>query len=136
VVGENPAVLEQESVKALFERAMRSQAGTDLAFYPAESVVGRLRTGIIRTGDVYNLESWQDSVATLEIRGDGMRGELLEQLRAAAGAVDPDRVYSVATTGYVARERASDLIGSVGSWQRGAKLRDVTIAHLKEHGFS
>src|SRR5262249_36192968 len=48
-LGENPAVVERADAKRLFERAMRAQVGADLAYYDAESVVGRLRKGPIRT---------------------------------------------------------------------------------------
>jgi hypothetical protein len=134
VLGENPVVMEGAQVKQLFEDAMLWQAGTDLVLYPEESVVGRLRPGSIRTGDIYNLESWQESLATTEIRGGDVRGELLQQLR-RTGSTDPDRMYSVVTTNYAARERSSELLGKVGSWQRGILIRDATIAYLKDHGF-
>ncbi len=135
VLGENPAVLESAQVKQLFENAMRRQAGTDLALYPEESVVGRLRPGTVRSGDIYNLESWQESLATLEILGSDIWGEFLQQFQQTGNVVDPDRVYTLATTDYAARERSSKLLGKVGPWQRGIMIREATIAYLKEHGF-
>ena len=39
----------------------------------------------------------------------------------------------LATSRYVANERASDLVGRVGSWQAGALLRDATVAYLRSH---
>jgi Protein of unknown function (DUF3500) len=135
ILGQNPAVLQKEGVRTLFEDAMRGQAGTDLAFYPDESVVGRLRTGTIRSGDIYCLESWQDSVATTTVRGGAIVGELAERLRGAGTEPAPDRTYTLATTGHVANERASERLGRTGPWQSGERLRDLTIAHLKTHGF-
>ena len=67
VLGENPHVLEGDDVQALFERAMHVGTGSDCAHYDRGSVVGRLRSGTIRTGDVYNLESWRDSVVVVEV---------------------------------------------------------------------
>jgi hypothetical protein len=112
LIGDNPSVLEGDRVKTLFEDAMLDQFGTDLAYYDRESVVGRLRAGSIRTGDIYNLESWQDSVAVAEVRGSELPAELRTDR-------DPARTYSLATT------RDTD----------GTMLRDVTIAYLKKHGF-
>ena len=122
--------LEGGQVKGLFEDAMRRQAGTDFAFYPLESVAGRLRAGVIRTGDIYTLESWQDDVTVVEIQGSRIGGALLAQLH--AGGVDPvaGRVYTVATTGYAAREITSEALGTISSLRRGARLRDATIDYL------
>ncbi len=43
VLGHNPELLEGESLRALFETAMQTQAQADIAYYPAQSIVGRLR---------------------------------------------------------------------------------------------
>jgi hypothetical protein len=131
VLGENGEVLERDAIKTLFEEAMREQTGTDLAYYPAESVVGRLRRGTIRTGDIYVLESWQDSVTIVEIRGSRMGGALLDQLRAEGIDVAPDRVYAVATTGYAVDELAREALGSIDSRRKGPLVRDAAIAYLR-----
>ncbi len=132
IVAENRQVLEGRRVKDLFEEAMRDQTGADFAYYPEESVAGRLRKGTIRTGDIYNLESWQDSVAILEIRGSRIRGALLEHLRRRGTDPEPGRVCTVATSGYAADELAGVDLGTIESRQRGMMLRDATIAYLKK----
>ena len=50
--GNNPAWLDRAGVKALFETALRSETGADRAYYNESSVVGRLRRGLIRSGDI------------------------------------------------------------------------------------
>lgn len=126
-LGTNPAVLEGDGVKALFEAAMQSELGTDLAYYDRASVVGRLRAGPVRSGDVYVLESWQQRTVVLEIRG----ARLAPALRTALGPrpLDPGRSYTVATTEHDADERA-ECLGRIEARRPGPWLRDVTIAHL------
>ncbi len=135
VVAENPAALDRDGVKALFEEILRRETGADLAYYHAESVAGRLRAGTIRTGDLYNLESWKDQVSVLEIKGADLSAALVKALRARGDAVRPRSTYRVATTSDVADYRADELLGSVASETTGAMLRDVAIAHLTARGF-
>jgi hypothetical protein len=135
-LGENPAVIENGAVKRLFEEAMRETTGADLAYYDEESVVGRLRKGRIRAGDIYDLESWQDVVATVEIRGSSLRPALLAELRARGADAVPGRTYRVATTGEVVSELAGEKLGKIEKCERGILLRDATIAHLAAHGFT
>jgi hypothetical protein len=115
------------AVKELFEEAMRSQTGADLAYYDPESVVGRLRKGTIRAGDIYNLESWRERVVVGEI--DGAR--VLPQM---GFDIDPKRKYMFATSGYAA-QRLVGLKALRGAEQR-MMLRDAVIRHLQRHGFS
>jgi hypothetical protein len=37
----------------------RAETRADFAYYDENSVVGRLRPGLIRSGDIYSLESWR-----------------------------------------------------------------------------
>jgi hypothetical protein len=126
VVGENRSVMEGRAVKAFFEDAMRSQAGADIAYYDLRSVVGKLRTGIIRTGDLYNLESWQEQVVIGELAGARVPAHLKID-------VDPARKYVFATTGYAAR-KLFGLKALLGREPR-MMLRDAAIGHVRQHGF-
>lgn len=130
VLGVNPAALEGPGVRKLFEDAMRDHASADFGYYKEESVVGRLREGIIRAGDIFNLESWQDRVTVVELDGSRIQGPLLEHLRSAGTDPQTGRIYSVATTSDVAGELAS--FGPFGSPREGILLRDATIAYLKK----
>ena len=100
---------------------MRDQTGAEFAWYDQESVVGRLRKGLIRTGDIYNLESWQEVVTVSEVKGSRIPGPLLEQLRALGVDPRPGRAYTVALSG----SRAP-------SEQPVLRLRDAAIAYLKK----
>ena len=68
-LGTNPSELGSRGVKAMFEAALLDSTDADFAYYPLVSVAGRLRAGEIRAGDLYNLESWKDDVAVMEISG-------------------------------------------------------------------
>lgn len=135
VLGENPSWLEGEAVRLLFHEAMREQTGADLAFYGPESVVGRLRPGTVRTGDIYVLESWQDRIALVEVKGSAMGGALLDDLRRRETSIAPARTYTVAVAGYVGDEPARRSVGEAAAVSRGPLLREAVIAHLKARGF-
>ena len=134
-LGENPATLEGDGVRRLFEAAMLDQLGADLAYYDPESVAGRLRRGPIRTGDLYALESWQSSAVRVEVKGSSLSPVLVDVLCAAGKTLDPGRTYAVATTSYTAHEAATERLGQVGAVHPGPLLRDVAIAYVKKHGF-
>jgi len=135
LVGHNPAPLEGAAVQRFFEAAMLDQSGADLAFYDLDSVAGRLRAGPVREGDLYALESWQDSTAVVEVKGATLRPALLASLRAAGKELDPRRTYAVATAWHVAQHEAQELLGEPGAVTSGPLLRDVLIAHAKQRGF-
>ena len=119
----NEAPLADVAVKQLFERSLAAHAGSEHAFYPAGSVVGRLRAGPVRSGDIYNLESWQEAVILAEIRGSELRVPLDFK-------PDPARTYEVATTRY-----GLERLGRVARWRRyDTLLRDATIAYVRQHG--
>jgi hypothetical protein len=134
LLGENPSVLEGAGVKGLFEAAMRAQTGADLAYYDEGSVVGRLRKGPIRSGDVYVLESWQEALVVVEVQGASLGAPLLAQLRSLGAEPEPRRRYAIATTEHLAGEQAAKL-GRIEGRRKGPMLREATIAHLRTHGF-
>jgi hypothetical protein len=135
VLGENPAPLADAGIKRLFERALRAKSGTDLAFYDRESVAGKLRKGAIRSGDIYALESWQDTIAIAEIVGRDLAPDLAGALRAEGKVIDPERRYTVATTAEVVKSAARK-VGRVASSRRTGLVRDAAIDYLQAHGFA
>jgi len=134
-LGNNPRWLDRADVKVLFESALRAETGTDLAFYPEGSVAGRLRAGAIRSGDIYSLESWQENVEVVDIRGSNLSAALQMNLRDRGIVYETQKIYAVATTGYVSSEE-SDKVGQIEGRRRGPMLRDLTVDYLRSHGFS
>jgi hypothetical protein len=134
LLGENPAWLDRAGVKTLFETAMRAETGADLAYYPDDSVAGRLRSGAIRSGDIYSLESWREGVQVVDVHGSNLSPTLLAQLPQPENGPD-QKLYSIATTAYAASD-LQDRLGRIDARRPGPMLRDLTVAHLKRHGFA
>lgn len=134
-LGHNPTWLDRAGVKALFESALRAQMNTDLAYYNEKSVAGRLRPGMIRSGDIYTLESWQESAQAVEIRGANLSPALQAALHDRRIVVQPEKTYTVATTNYIVSDGAEDL-GRIESRRQGPMLRDLTVAYLRSRGFT
>jgi hypothetical protein len=135
-LGENPAVLEGEDLRDFFETAMLAQTGADAALYPAQSVVGRLRAGLVRTGDVWIAESWIDDLVVVEIEGADLAPPSADALRARGVTPQSDSLYRIATTGYLAAEEARGWLGRIDSARNVGLLRDGISAHVKAHGFA
>jgi hypothetical protein len=133
-LGTNPAWLDHAGVKTLFETALRGETKSDLGYYPLNSVAGRLRPGVVRSGDIYTLESWQESVEVIEVRGSNLGAPLQAQLREQAVPVVPSKTYAIATTHYVADDRDNKL-GRIEARRSGPMLRDLTVAYLRSNGF-
>jgi len=134
VLGTNPRELDGPGVKRLFERALRDATGADLAWYDLEAAVGRLRAGTVRTGDVFVLESWQDRISVVSVRGARLAPALAAALVAAGTPPEPQRLYDIAT---VADAQEAVALGRPES-RRGTELllRDATVAFLRTHGFA
>jgi hypothetical protein len=132
-LAENPAWLDRTGVKALFETAMRTETGADLAYYPEDSVAGRLRPGVIRSGDIYSLESWQEAVEVVDVHGSQLSAAMVAQLSTPERRLDRARTYAIATSAYAARDR-QDHLGRIDARRPGPMLRDLTVAYLKRHG--
>jgi hypothetical protein len=133
LLADNPAWLDATGVKALFEAAMRIETGADLAYYPEDSVAGRLRPGPIRSGDIYTLESWQESVEVGDVHGSVLQWTPLSTL--AQSAIDGTKMYKVATTRYGV-DRLRDELSPLESPQPRGLLRDLTIAYVTRHGLA
>jgi hypothetical protein len=134
VLGHNPAVLEGAALRALYETAMRAHAEADVAYYPRQAVVGRLRAGEVRTGDVWVAESWVDELVTVEAEGADLAPEIAAALRSRGTVPQARSRYRIATIDHVVRERA-DLLGRIGRARRLGRLRDALGAHVRAHGF-
>jgi hypothetical protein len=134
ILNDNPAWLDRQGVKKLFEAAMRTETGADFGYYPEESVAGRLRPGPIRTGDIYTLESWQEAVEVGELHGSKLEGTVFAQLASPLGQFDRSRTYTVATTAY-GLSRLLEEVGRVESPRPRGLLRDLAAGYVKRHGF-
>jgi hypothetical protein len=134
LLGDNPSVLEGDALRALFETAMRAQAEADVAYYPAQAVVGRVRAGAVHVGDLWVAESWVNELVAVEVQGADLAPEVAAVMRSRGTEPQSRSRYRVATIDYVARE-ASHLIGRLGVVRRLGPLREALVAHVRAHGF-
>lgn len=134
VLGTNPAALEGESLRGWFESAMMRHTAADYADYPAASVAGRLRAGLIRTGDVWTVENWMDKLVVCEVRGADMAPALRNRMSLRESSPQAHRTYRIATTGDVAANAAEMRIGRLGNSRNRGLLRDALVAQARVPG--
>jgi hypothetical protein len=131
----NPATLEGEELHAFFETAMREQAQADVAYYPLQSIVGRLRAGMVTTGDLWTAESWVNELVVLEIEGADLAPDIVDRLRARGVAAQARSKYRVATVDFVVQYEARERLGRGGRARSLGLLRDALAAQARAHGF-
>jgi hypothetical protein len=134
-LGTNPQWRDHAAVQKLFETALRAESAADLGYYPAASVAGRLRSGAIRSGDIYTLESWQETAEVVEVRGADLTMPFTEALRARSIEFQPEKTFRIATSGWGANELKGKL-PRIGNRMRGIMVRDLTVRYLRSHSFS
>jgi hypothetical protein len=135
VVAVNPAALEGESLRAWFEAAMVGHTHSDYADYPAYSLAGRLRAGMIRTGDIWAAENWVDDLVVCEAMGADIAPGLGKLMRSRGSSPQAHRTYRIATTGDVAANAAESRIGRVSNSRNWGALRDALVSQAKIRGF-
>jgi hypothetical protein len=133
-LGHNPAVLEGDALRALFETAMRAQGEADVAYYPPRAIVGRLRAGPVHASDLWVAESWVDDLVVVEAEGGELAPGLAAALRSRGIVAQARSRYRIATIDYIAREQAREL-GRIGPARKLGPLRDALVAHVRARGF-
>lgn len=131
VVFDNAALIEGEALRQLLEASMREAEQTDFAHYNLDGVVGRLYPGTVRTGDIYNAESWQSEVVVVSARGRDINGKLADRLEEDKVSLAPDQRYTIATIGFVADNILEDEIGTATEVRRSGLLRDQMISYCQ-----
>ncbi len=92
--------------------------------------------GKITARHIWNIHPFGNQLAIVQILGKDIGGKLSERLTAAGTALDPDRLYTVATNSFVVEPtRRESLIGTAKSVQiEEVLIRDVVIDYIKEGG--
>ena len=126
----------KEEMYMLVEHILATRSGSDFGFYNKGGVRNRLYQGAITARHIWNIHPFGNQLAIVQIRGKDIGGELLERLTAAGTALDPNRLYTVATNSFVVEPpRRESLIGTVKSvWLEEDLIRDVVINYIKEGG--
>ena len=113
----------------LVEHILATRSGSDIGFYNKWGVRNRLYQGKITARHIWNIHPFGNQLAIVQILGKDIGGKLSERLTAAGTALDPDRLYTVATNSFVVEPtRRESLIGTAKSVQiEEVLIRDVVI---------
>jgi len=126
----------QEEMYMLVEHILATRSGSDIGFYNKGGVRNRLYQGNITARHIWNIHPFGNQLAIVQILGKNISGELLERLTATGTAIEPNRLYTVATNSFVVEPpRRESLIGTAKSvWLEEDLIRDVVINYIKEGG--
>ncbi len=127
--------LQDEPLRRWFEEALVARTDADLGVYPVDSCVGRLRAGVVRTGDVWVAESWMDHLVLADVKGGDLAPSAAAALTARGASPQRDRTYRLATTAYVADEEPAAHLGRVSDRRFAGRVRDALVDHAREGGF-
>jgi 2',3'-cyclic-nucleotide 2'-phosphodiesterase (5'-nucleotidase family) len=120
--------ISEARVKALAEEAYAATLGTDLGFQNQTGVRGGLPAGDVRVGDVWAALPFDNTLCVLAIRGRSLPAWARERL----GSVEPERLYTIATTSFIAEQAERHFPGGVvSSSDSGRSAREAVIEHLK-----
>ncbi len=134
-LGHNPRELSGLGVRAFFERVLLDATDADFAWYAADHVGGRLREGAIRTGDLYNLESWQHRVSVLEIEGKDVSPARKRELERRGGQLRDGSRYRIAVVDWVAGQGAEFGFAGGRAETSDLALRDAAVVYARRNGF-
>ena len=124
----------EEEMYMLVEHILATRSGSDIGFYNKGGVRNRLYQGNITARHIWNIHPFGNQLAIVQILGKDIGGKLLERLTAAGTALDPDHLYTVATSSFVVEPpRRESFIGTAKSvWLEEDLIRDVVINYIKE----
>ncbi len=126
----------EEEMYMLVEHILATRSGSDIGFYNKGGVRNRLYQGNITVRHIWTIHPFGNQLAIVQILGKDIGGKLLERLTVAGTALDPDQLYTVATSSFVVEPpRRESFIGTAKSVQIEEDLiRDVVINYIKEGG--
>jgi 2',3'-cyclic-nucleotide 2'-phosphodiesterase (5'-nucleotidase family) len=133
-IGRATRALSRTEVRALMERAMLDQVPADFSFTNRGGVRDVLPEGELLARHVWNVIPFDNRVVTLEIPGDQL-ATLTDPSgrveKVVTAALDPQRVYRMVTTDFVAQSWA-DSGKNFPRREEGVLLRDAVIDWIKQ----
>ncbi len=124
-IGRSRRELKQEDVKLLIERAMAEEMHTDFAFMNKGGVRAGLPAGRILARHIWNIMPFDNTVVVARVQGGA-----LPEVVAQGHQIDPERLYTLATTDFTAANQAAR--GELGTegiefGKEGPLLRDLLL---------
>lgn len=134
-LGENPRELEGPGVKAFFERVLLDAADADFAWYAPHHVGGRIRQGTIRSGDLYNVESWYHQPSVLEVAGADVSPERKAEFASRGTPLRDGSVYRIAMDHWSAGHPDEFGFGRGRAHDTDLLLRNAAVDYARRNGF-
>jgi 5'-nucleotidase len=127
-VARAPRPISREEVRPLAEEAFREALDTDLGYQNATAIRDGLPGGEILVGDVWAALPFENTLCVLTLEGRALPAWARERLP----RVEPERLYTVATTSFVAAHPDRHFPAGVRTvTDTGRSARDAFIDHLK-----
>ena len=133
-IGRATRAISRNEVKSLMERAMLDRVLADYAFTNRGGVRDILPAGELLARHVWNVMPFDNAVVTLEIPGDQLAALTDPSGRVekvVTAPLDPQRVYRLVTTDFVAQSWA-DQGKTFPRRDQGVLLRDVVIDWIRQ----
>ena len=131
-IGESTARLERNNpqLRKMIERAMAEQSGADIAWINPGNIRDTMPEGRILARTVWNILPFDNYVVLGKFKGSELPPSITKRY-----PVEPDRVYTVATTDFtVANQSDKEQLNATGlrSPQTGPLQRDAMIEWIKK----
>jgi 2',3'-cyclic-nucleotide 2'-phosphodiesterase (5'-nucleotidase family) len=129
-IGESKRRIEGEELRALMERAVSEETGSDLAFFNKGNLRDVLPQGRILARHIWNIFPFEDRIVVGKFKGSQ-----LPKAVTAGRVIDPEREYTLATTDFTAaQQNLPDQLGATGmAFPKVERLqRDIVIEWIKK----
>ena len=131
VVGRTDRDWSTADLKGRIEQCFLEALRTDLAYMNEDGVRVPIRAGPIRVRDLWDVLPFENTLTTVRVKG----AALPEWARAGGDAIDPDRVYSIATNSYVSGHAGEFFPeGLDGVEDSGLPMRNTWIEWVRARG--
>ena len=131
-IGESARELDRTELKKLVERAMAEEMKTDFAFVNRSGLRDNLPAGRILARHIWNIMPFDNIVVVARIKGSK-----LPPVVADGHTIDPERIYTLASTDFTAANQSvrGELgAGGIEFSADGPLLRDLLIDWVKKKG--
>jgi 5'-nucleotidase/UDP-sugar diphosphatase len=129
-IGESRRHLRRADVKVLFERAMQEKMHTDFAFVNNGGLRDDLPEGPLLARHIWNIMPFDNIVVIAKVKGADLPAAV-----AKGHTIDPDRLYTLASTDFTAANQSSlgqHTGGDLAFTTDGPLLRDLLIEWIRK----
>lgn len=132
VIGSTPSKLTRERLRSAIESIYAELLGADFGYQNLSGIRDEIAKGEIRARDVWNVLPFENTLVKVRVRGAELPAYAKKRL---GDALDPDRVYVIATNSYVGDQRRKYLGAADAEVEdTGRPMRDEVVAWVRAHG--